>query len=102
MKVASPSPKGTSAKSDQRLAKAMEELSDVVEHLPDEYGYVLNPGKHLVFTYLKGIVYGLGALTAVAIIIPLLVSMLQKVSWVPLVGDFVKEVGERIEETQKR
>jgi hypothetical protein len=82
-------------------AAAVRHLERTVERIPDEYPHVFHPGKELLFTYLKGIVYGLGALTAVAIVVPLLVAMLQQVQWVPLVGDFVSEVGRRIEESQR-
>lgn len=54
-----------------------------------------------MFTYVKGIVYGLGALTAFAIIIPLVVSLLQRVEWVPLIGNFVHDVAVRMEQAPR-
>ncbi len=63
---------------------------------------VFNPGRNLLFTYLRGIVYGLGAITAVAIVIPLLVAILQQIQWVPLLGNFVQDVLVRVEETRIR
>jgi hypothetical protein len=84
------------------LVEALDDLRTVVQAIPKEYDYVFHPGKQLFFTYLKGIVYGLGALTAVAIVLPVIVSVLQHVQWVPLVGDFVKDVSSRLEQTQGR
>ena len=96
-----PSPKIPAAGSEQReLVRSVDALRTTMETVPNEYGHLFHPGKHLFYTYIKGIVYGLGALTAVAIIIPLLVWFLQQVQWVPLVGDFLHQVLLRIEETQ--
>lgn len=53
--------------------------------------------EHMLTTYLRGIVYGLGALTAVAIVMPLMVWILQKIEWVPVIGDFVTRVLYRVE-----
>ena len=90
------------AKDQEELTEALSQLRDTVRRLPREYGYFLSPGKHLVFTYLKGVVYGLGALTAVAIVTPLLVTFFQHIQWVPLVGDFVQKVSVQIEQSQRR
>lgn len=87
---------------DRELTKALRGLEKAVASIPKQFEYVIHPGKHLFLTYMYGIVYGLGALTAVAIIIPLIVSVLHRVSWVPLVGDFVERVVTRVEESQQR
>ena len=79
------------------LSKALRGLEKEVAGLPSEFEYVIHPGKHLFLTYVRGIVYGLGALTAVAIVVPLIISMLHQVEWVPVVGDFVERVVTRIE-----
>ena len=55
---------------EKELAQAIDRLKKTVDHFPDEYPHLFRPGRELLFTYLKGIVYGLGALTAVAIVIP--------------------------------
>ena len=94
------SPKASVAEKD--LVRALRDLQGTIHDLPEDHSYVFHPGKHLFLTYLKGIVYGLGVLTAVAIIVPLIVTMLRHVSWVPLVGDFVKDVAERVEQGNAR
>ena len=80
------------------LTKALRSLQASIEHVPIKYSHLANPGKHLLYTYAKGIVYGLGALTAVAIIIPLIVAMLQRVPWSPLVSNFVQDVIQRMDQ----
>ena len=73
-----------------------------VEQLPRAFEYVIHPGKHLLLTYVRGIVYGLGAITALVVVIPLIVWTLRTVQWVPLIGDFVNNIATRVEEVQKR
>lgn len=80
------------------LAKALRDLQETIIQVPQHYSHLTNPGKHLIFTYVKGIVYGLGALTAVAIIIPLMVALLRQVPWGPIVGDFMQGVVERMQQ----
>ncbi len=83
------------------LTRAIGNLEQVVVRFPEQYPHIFRPGRELMFTYLKGIVYGLGALTAVAIVIPLLVTLLQQIQWVPLIGDFTEDVLHRIEQSQQ-
>ena len=87
--------------SERDLVRAIGNLEKVVDGFPDQYPHIFRPGRELMFTYLKGIVYGLGALTAVAIVIPLLVTLLQQIQWVPLIGDFTEDVLHRIEQAQQ-
>ena len=79
------------------LMSALQDLERSMERLPKEFEYVIHPGKHLVLTYIRGIVYGLGALTAVAIVVPLLVWILQRIAGVPVFGDFVTNIIDRVE-----
>ncbi len=80
----SPAPKKKRA-----LVYALSSLEHDVEKLPREFEYVIHPGKHLLLTYLRGIVYGLGALTAAVIVIPFILWVLQKLPWLPVVGEYV-------------
>ena len=84
------------------LARAMANLEQTIARVSEESSYVLSPGKNLFINYLRGVVYGLGALTAVAIVIPLILSMLHRVEWVPIVGDFVSKVATQVEQVQRR
>ncbi len=84
------------------LIFALTSLEHDVEQLPKEFEYVLHPGKHLWLTYLRGIVYGLGALTAVVVVIPVILWGMRKVEWVPVIGDFVSKVVTQVEMVQPR
>lgn len=87
---------------EQELIAAVRGLQQTIVHMPEEHGIVFHPAKHLLFTYMKGIAYGLGALTAVALILPVLLSLLQQVAWVPIAGDFVQRVIHQLESSQGR
>lgn len=97
-----PSPSSRSGGPERELIKAMRKLTETLEHLPQEHSFMFHPGKHVVMTYLKGITHGLGLITAVAIVVPLIVAMMRHVQWVPLVGDFVNDVATRVEESNQR
>ncbi|MBI2636245.1 hypothetical protein HYW84_02880 [Candidatus Peregrinibacteria bacterium] len=74
------------------LVFALSSLEHDVEQIPREFEYVIHPGKHLFLTYLRGIVYGLGALTAAVIVIPFLMWVVQHLPLAPIAGDFVNAV----------
>ena len=84
------------------LKDSLDELHETMLLLPDQYKWVFRPGRHLWFSFAKGIAYGLGLLAAVAIVVPLCVALLREINWVPIVGDFVAEVAERIERVNSR
>ena len=65
------------------LIFALSALEHDLEQLPKEFEYVIHPGKHLFLTYLRGIVYGLGALTAAVIVIPFILWVLRQLPWIP-------------------
>ena len=79
------------------LVFALTSLEHDVEHLPKEFEYVIHPGKHLLLTYLRGIVYGLGALTAAVIVIPFILWVLQKLPPLPVIGDYVNRAATQIQ-----
>ncbi len=84
------------------LIRALHKLESSVDRLPRQFEYVIHPGKHLFVAYLQGILYGLGALTAFAILIPLFVTMLRHVEWVPILGDFIGRIATQVEHVQRR
>jgi hypothetical protein len=88
--------------SPKTLRTALQGLERSVDRLPKEFEYLIHPGKHLLLTYIRGITYGLGAITAVVIVVPMLIWMLHRFEWVPVVGDFVTNVIERVENQQNR
>jgi|GEM_PF-586779 len=83
------------------LITSLERLRETVEKVPDEYG-LGRPSKDIFYSYLKGIATGLGALTAVAIVIPLVIWFIESIHWVPLLGDFMASIADRMEQAQGR
>lgn len=83
------------------MVYALTSLEHDVERLPREFEYVIHPGKHLFISYIRGIVYGLGALTAFAVVIPVLLWALHSIEWVPIIGDFVNKVATRVEQVRR-
>lgn len=84
------------------LDRAVDRFERRLAALPEEYDFFFHPGKHLFFTFLKGIVSGLGVIVAAAIVIPLVLWMLRGIQWVPLLGDFVERVAEHIQDARTR
>jgi len=83
---------------EERLVKALRDLEKEVHALPEHYSYLFNPMKNVWLMFLKGIAYGLGILVAVAIVVPLTIAMLRSIEWVPLIGDFLTDITQSMEE----
>ncbi len=81
---------------------ALKKIQIGLEELPEQFQNAFRPGRQLLFNYAKGIASGLGVITAFAIIIPLIVWFLQRIQWVPLIGDFVSQVAVQVEEARRR
>ncbi len=81
---------------------ALKKIQIGLEELPEQFQNAFRPGRQLFFSYLKGIASGLGVITAFAIIIPLLLWFLQRIQWIPLLGDFVSQVAVQVEEARRR
>ena len=82
------------------LTRALNGLERAVDRLPRQFEYVIHPGKHLFMSFVRGVVYGLGAITAFAVLIPIIVWVLHRVEWVPIVGDFVNKVATQVEQVR--
>lgn len=78
---------------EHKLTVAIKKLDSHMETLAAHY----QPGKYLWMGFLRGIVYGLGILVSVAIIVPILISLLSAIDWIPIIGDIVTDVALRIE-----
>lgn len=90
-----PSKKKTS--SEAELIRTIKNLEKTISELPEHYAYIFHPGKSLFIAFIKGIMYGLGILIAIALVVPFIISVLQSVEWVPLIGDFLVDIAARIE-----
>lgn len=85
----------------KRLERSIQELNKTAKMLPHELGYPRHVLKKLLYTFLKGVAYGLGAIVAVAIIIPLFIAFLRSANWVPMIGDFISDIAIQMEQAQK-
>lgn len=84
----------------EEVTKALRRLETTLTDVSDKYEYTHHPGKQLFLTFLKGIMSGLGFICAIAIVIPLVVSLLRGIEWVPLVGDFVSRIATEVEQAR--
>ena len=79
------------------LIDSIDHLNDSIQRLSKRSRAIVDSSKSFGIYFLRGVMYGLGFLFAFVIIIPLLVWLLQYVEWVPLLGDFIADVIQRIE-----
>ena len=92
-------------KTSRRTKSELDSLSKIqigLEELPDQYRNAFNPWRQLFFNYLKGIIYGLGFLSAFAIVAPLLLWFLNSIQWVPMIGHFVTQVALQVQQASSR
>ncbi|MFH1670145.1 MAG: DUF5665 domain-containing protein [Patescibacteria group bacterium] len=85
---------------EEKLIKSLESLTDAF-HDFSERSLMVRSGKNLSIFFLRGVMYGLGILFAIAIVIPVIVWLFQWIEWVPLIGDFVTQIIKRIEEVSQ-
>lgn len=79
------------------LIKTMRSLDKHMEMLASHY----EPHRYLWMGFIRGIVYGLGIVVAIALVIPIIIAVLGQFDWVPFIGEMVGEVILRIESAQK-
>lgn len=75
------------------LIKTMKSLDANMTKLASFY----EPHRYLWMGFFRGIVYGLGILVAFAIVLPILLSLLSMVDWVPYIGDIIADIVERLQ-----
>lgn len=81
-------PKKMTAKDYEKLGKALEEVYLI--------GYA-NPKRFLWFSFLRGIVYGLGIFIGGTIVVAIVVSVLTQFNSVPVIGPFVEKIVEIVQ-----
>lgn len=79
------------------LVKTIRSLDKHMELLASHY----EPHRYLWMGFIRGIVYGLGIIVAIALVVPLLIWILSMVDWIPFIGDMVNEIILRIESAQR-
>lgn len=86
------------------LKKPIEEdLAVLVRMLNENVKYLASlqeTARFLWIAFLRGIMYGLGIIVAFAIVVPILLTILSYINWVPFIGDIVTEIIARIEATR--
>ena len=78
------------------LQKSVQQLEKTMSVLSNQCASILSPGRTLLFTFLKGVVYGLGILFAVAMLVPVVLALLDNIQWVAVIGDFLSQIFERV------
>ncbi|MBU0767044.1 hypothetical protein KKF55_04690 [Patescibacteria group bacterium] len=81
---------------DDKLIESLEGLTETFKDF-SERSVMVRSGRNLGIFFLRGVMYGLGILFAIAIVIPVLVWFFQWIEWVPLIGDFVSDILQRME-----
>lgn len=89
---------------EKELTKEVKALTKEVEKLKDlEFMRVFHhPAKFMWFSFLKGMMVGLGSVLGATVLVALLLFILSKISLVPVVGDFVKDIMQEIEISQEK
>ena len=80
-----------------------EDLSSLVKILNENVKYLATlheTARFLWMAFLRGIMYGMGIIVAFAIVVPILLTLLSSIDWIPFIGDIITEVIARIEATR--
>ncbi|MDP7247417.1 MAG: DUF5665 domain-containing protein [Candidatus Peribacteraceae bacterium] len=96
-----PKKKSSSSAIETALVDSIDHLNDSVQRLTKRSRAIVESSKSYGIYFLRGVMYGLGFLFAFVIVIPLIVWMLQYIEWIPMLGDLIVNIIERIEEVSK-
>jgi len=88
---------------DKDLVKDLRLLTKEVKRLKSmEFIKVFkNPWKFMWFSFLKGLMIGLGTVLGASVLVGMLVWTLSKIKLVPIVGDFIQDVIVEVQSAQK-
>lgn len=78
----------------------MQKLRLAIENLNQSLQKSISVKKQMKQRFFMGLAYGLGTVLAVSLFIPLLILLLDKIEWVPVIGDFVNEVIQHLQKTK--
>lgn len=83
------------------LAKGIKELTKEIQKLKDsEFLQVFkNPWKFIFFSFLKGLMIGFGSILGASVLVGIFVYILGQISFVPVIGDFIKDIVLQIQGT---
>lgn len=81
-----------------QLAKEVAKLAKIIERLEDQkpFDIMSRPRKFMWFSFLKGLMAGLGSVIGATLLVALLIYILKQIQLIPLVGDFIGNILEYI------
>lgn len=90
-------------KAEKDLVKAVNEMAKQVETLRDMEPLQVfkNPWKLLWYSFLKGLMIGLGSVLGASVLITILVYLLAQLSNVPVLGSFLDKILSKTETVQE-
>lgn len=84
------------------IIASLTELRESVDFTRHEIATHRRLYRSVFSSFLKGIAYGLGALTAAALVIPIVLWLLSAVAWPPIIAGFVSDVVSQLESNHDR
>jgi hypothetical protein len=96
--------KTTRIEAEKEMIGEVKELAKEIRRLKNaDFLHVFkNPWKFVFYSFLKGLMMGLGSVLGATILVAMAIYLLTKVSWVPIIGDFVGDVAKQIETAQEK
>lgn len=84
---------------EKELIGDVKELSKEIRRLKDaDFLQVFkNPWKFVFYSFVKGLMMGLGSVLGATILVAIAIYLLSKISWVPFFGEFVGDIITQIE-----
>lgn len=84
---------------EQELKHSMERLTQEVERLNTHRFVTLHntPWRLLGFQFLRGMAFGLGSVIGATLLVSLLVWWVAQIEFIPVIGDWARELIEQIE-----
>lgn len=67
-------------------------LTSSIDNLNDTLQKSMSTKRQLSQRLLMGLAYGIGTVLALSVFIPVVIFLLGKLEWVPLIGDFVQNI----------
>ena len=85
---------------EKELAKEVKDLAKEIHHLKDmEFIKILkHPGRLMWLSFIKGAFVGFGSILGASILLAIFAFIMTQISTVPLIGDYIKDIQQKIEE----
>jgi len=88
-----------STKLEIKLSKEVKALTKEIENLKElEFVKILkNPWRLMGLSFIKGVMVGFGSVIGATVLVALFIYLLSQISFVPIVGDFIKDIIQEIQ-----